>query len=219
MNDTKSTGDGPRKPRVFRLDDARLEHSPPAATEELSANGGEVPYVPVPLHQRGFRWGSLLLAALGGLLSLAISIWIWDFVSGLFSRGGWLGAVALILAAVFVVAVLMIVVREASGIFRLSRVVSIRTRAEAALLNGEKPLAQAVSLATEKLFVGREDAAWSIRAMREHRQDVRDGRELLILTERELIMPLDARVQEVITDSVRRVAMITAVSPSAIVDV
>jgi putative membrane protein len=48
---------------------------------------------------------------------------------------------------------------------------------------------------------------------------VLDARDLLILTEREMLRPIDAQARALIAASVRRVAMVTAVSPSAMLDV
>lgn len=219
----------PRKPRVFALDDSRLGPSqPPPFEQEPSASlpigmsevdiaAVEGPVTLGPL--RGVRWTSVFLTALGGLGSLALGVWIWDFVAGLFARGGLLGAVALILALTATVAVVAIAAREISGFLRLARVTAIRHQADAALADGDQRQALATSLATEKLLAGRADSAWGARRLRDHRRDVLDARELLIVTERELMGPLDARARDIIGTSVRRVAMITAVSPSAIVDV
>lgn len=217
----------PRKPRVYRLDDTRLGASQPLPSEEeppvaLPANGtgadiGVAPATVWPM--RGVRWGGVFMTALGGLLSLAAGVWMWDFVAGLFARGGVLGTMALVLALIVTAAALAIASSEISGFLRLARVTAIRHQADAVLSTADKSQALAVSLATEKLLAGRNDAAWGARRLRDHRRDVLDARELLILTERELMTPLDVRARAIIANSVRRVAMITAVSPSAIVDV
>ena len=55
--------------------------------------------------------------------------------------------------------------------------------------------------------------------MRDHRGDVLSARELLILTEREMLTPLDRQARPIIGLAVRRVALLTAISPSAILDV
>jgi putative membrane protein len=58
-----------------------------------------------------------------------------------------------------------------------------------------------------------------VRQMARHRREVLEADELLTLAERELMRPLDREARRLISTSVRRVALITAVSPSAIVDV
>jgi putative membrane protein len=207
------TEDPIRKPRVFQLDDTRLEQFPPAIED------AEPSYTPAQSFQQGIRWTKLLVAALGGLISLSISIWIWDFVTGLFARGGLLGTFALLLAGLFALACLMLAIREILGFFRLAHVTAIRARAETALLGDKKKLAETISFDIEKLFTHRKEAVWAIHALKEHRSEVLDAGELLILTERELMTPLDEQARTIISGSMKRVAMITAVSPSAILDV
>jgi putative membrane protein len=169
---------------------------------------------------RGIRWGSVLISALSALISLALGLWVWDFVAGLFARGGWLGSVALVLAALAGVSALMIASREIAGLWRLGRVATFREQA-ASVLRGEgsKPQALETSAGVERLFAGRAEAAWGLRRLSEHRGDVLDAREVLILTERELLTPLDAGARALIAVSMRRVSVVTAVSPSALVDV
>ncbi len=223
----------PRKPRAFSLDDARLKPEAPVLPElaasapdggALEGEGGAL--TPVSAHAfasmplRGVRWGSVLISALSALISLALGLWVWDFVAGLFTRGGWLGASALVLAALAGVSALMIASREIVGLWRLGRVATFREQA-AYVLRGEsgKSLALDVSTGVERLFSGRAESAWGVRRLREHRGDVLDAREVLILTERELLTPLDAGARALIAASMGRVSVVTAVSPSALVDV
>jgi putative membrane protein len=69
------------------------------------------------------------------------------------------------------------------------------------------------------LFEDRSELKWGAKRLAEHRRDVLDARERLILTERELLTPLDRQARSIVSASARRVALITAVSPSAIIDV
>ncbi len=210
--------DKPRRPRAFQLDDSRLQAAPAEALPE--AAGMESPDTP-PLRpkKRGWRWGALFLSAVSGLVSLAVGLWVWDFVGKLFARQDWLGWFALILALVAAFAALMMALREIFGFIRLARVAAIRTEADAALLAADKRRSASVSSSIESLFSSREELAWPRRRLREHRGDVLDARDLLILTEREMLRPIDAQARALIAVSVRRVAMVTAVSPSAILDV
>ena len=43
---------------------------------------------------RGLRWGSILLGALGGLVGLLASLWLYDYVLALIARDDWIGWVA-----------------------------------------------------------------------------------------------------------------------------
>jgi putative membrane protein len=209
----------PRRPRAFTLDDKRLQAAPPepAPGEIAPADIPDTP--PLQPKKRGWRWGALFLSAISGLVSLAVGLWLWDFVGQLFARQDWLGWLALILALIAAFAGLMIAMREIFGFIRLARVAAIRTDADAALLSAGARRAKTVSNSIESLFSAREELGWNRRRLREHRRDVLSGRELLILTEREMLTPIDRQARALIAVSVRRVAMVTAVSPSAILDV
>lgn len=218
--------DKPRRPRAFGLGDARLRAAEPIRqpTEAplVPADIPEAPYEPPPPpvpQPRRWRWGTLLGSALGGLASLAAGLWVWDFVASLFMRQDWLGWLALALALTAGFAILMIALREIGGFMRLAHVAAIRADAEAALAAADKRRAAAVSAAMEQLFSTRHELGWNRGRLREYRREVLDGADLLTLTERELLTPLDREARAIIAVSVRRVAMVTAVSPSAILDV
>jgi putative membrane protein len=213
--------DKPRRPRAFTLDDSRLQAPQPEALPEAAdAVAAEIPdTAPLQPRKRGWRWGAMFLSAISGLVSLAIGLWIWDFVGKLFARQDWLGWLALSLALVAAFATLMIALREIFGFIRLARVAAIRTEADAALLSPDARRAASVSKSIEALFSSRQELGWNRRRLREHCGDVLSGRDLLILTEREMLRPIDRQARALIAVSVRRVAMVTAVSPSAILDV
>lgn len=226
-----SADNGSRKPKVFRLDDTRLA-SPATeqATEPLDdisapdlAQKKDAPDPGVARawirRSRGIGWGAIFLSALGGLISIGLSIWITTFITDLFARGGWLGTLALGLAIIAAVAALVLVAKEIAGFFRLGRIAAIRLSAEDALTNADKKRASQTSRQLEGLFSAREELKWGAKRLADHRREVLDARELLILTERELLKPLDRQARQLISGSARRVALITAVSPSAIVDV
>ena len=214
-----------RKPQIFSLDDKRLEPSPPEPLAEPAAGAlaAEQTATATPavalLKPRGIRWSSVLFAALSGLASLALTIWITNFIVDLFARGGWLGYLALVLALIAALAAFMIAAREILGFFRLGRVAAIRLKADAALIEADKKAALSISTGIERLFADREELRWGARRLADHRRDVLSPRELLILTEREMLAPLDRRAKAIIGLAVRRVSLLTAISPSAILDI
>ena len=214
--------DEPRKPRAFRLDDSRLTPPAPLSGESDGVpSQAEVSLTPVaPVRgKRRWRWGAIFLSALGGLVSLALGLWVADFVGRLFAREDWLGYLALGLALLAALAAFMLALREIAGFLRLARVAAIRAQADAAVLRGDKSLAASASSGVEALFSARAELGWAARRLREYRRDVLDARELLVLTEREMLQPLDRQARALIAVSARRVSLITAVSPSALLDV
>lgn len=218
----------PRGPRIFRPDDSRLVQTDDTfaddeAGEENADNTRSSPASSTAIlsltRLRRVGWGTILLSALGGLISIGISIWIANFIADLFSRSGWLGYAALILAAIAGLAALIIIFRELLGFFRLGRIASIRLAAQNALDLGDKKQAEQTAKSLEALFSARGDVRSGVKQMARHRREVLEPDELLTLAERELMQPLDREARRLISASVRRVALITAVSPSAIVDV
>ena len=55
-------------------------------------------------------------------------------------------------------------------------------------------------------------------ALAEHEHDIMDAGELLRLAERSLVAPLDPLARAIVAASAKRVSVVTAVSPSGVVD-
>jgi putative membrane protein len=91
----------------------------------------------------------------------------------------------------------------------------LRSEVEAALLNADAKRERQAALRIVRLYRGRADAAWGVRRFGEHARDVRDAGELLTLAEREILVPLDAEARRLVLISAKRVATVTALSPSA----
>jgi putative membrane protein len=206
-----------RKPAAFRIEDVDLVPLPaaPAAPEPVQV---PVRVRALPDLGRGLRWGSILIAALGGLIGLLASIWLYDYVLALIARDDWIGWIAAGLLAVVVFALLMIIVREAAGLLRLGRLGKIRHEADTAARQDDKPLALDVADRLKRLYAGRKDVAWGLERLAEHEHDIMNADELLRLTERSLVAPLDPFARTIVAASAKRVSVVTAVSPGALID-
>ena len=108
----------PRGPRIFRPDDSRLlppdddiaeSASPDNAAGEKSSEALRSSTILRLMKFRRIGWGTIFFSALGGLASLAIGIWVTNFVTDLFARSGWLGYLALILAGLAALAAAVII--------------------------------------------------------------------------------------------------------------
>src|SRR6476659_8359987 len=126
----------PLKPRAFRLDDPDVvmagEDGPRArgavvVTPEADALLEEAEVVAVEPVRRS-RWGTLLWSALGGLLSLAIGLWVTRLVDELFSYSDWLGWLGAALAALAALAFLAILIRETDALLRLQTIEALHDR-------------------------------------------------------------------------------------------
>jgi putative membrane protein len=211
------TQKGHRKPAAFRIEELDLVLPPavPPAREPVQV---PVRMRTLPDLGRGLRWGSILIGALGGLIGLIASLWLYDYVLALIARDDWIGWAAVGLLAVVVFALLMIVLREAAGLLRLGRLGKIRHEADTAARQDDKPLAIDVADRLKRLYAGRKDVAWGLERLAEHEHDVMNADELLRLTERNLVAPLDPFARTIVAASAKRVSVVTAVSPGALID-
>ena len=207
-----------RKPAAFRVEevDVFVPPAPPvvAEPESLPVGRGRT----MPDLGRGLRWGSILLGALGGLVSLLASLWLYDYVLALIARDDWIGWAAAGLLALVLFALLMIILREVAGLARLGRLGKIRHEADSAARQNDKKLAIDVADRLKSLYAGRKDLAWGLKRLAEHEHDIMDASELLRLTERTLVAPLDPYARTIVAASAKRVSVVTAVSPNAVVD-
>lgn len=168
--------------------------------------------------KKGFRWSRLFLSALAGLLALGLGLWVDQLIRDLFARQDWLGWVAVALTGLLILAAIVIVGRELASLRRLARVDTVRQEAEKALAQDDLKLARKVASDVSTLLANRSDTALGRERLAEHRQEIMDGADLIQLTERDLMAPLDAKARALVMGSAKRVSIVTAVSPRAIVD-
>ncbi|MDD9909942.1 MAG: TIGR01620 family protein [Ahrensia sp.] len=214
-----------RKPKSARpeavirtLPDDAVLRSHERATASMDLEELTPPPTPVA-NKAGFRWARLFWIALGGLVSLSMGLWLDSLINSLFARQDWLGWLAVGLTALLVAAVIAIIVKEALGLARMQHIGGLREKATKT--GGASDLRRARSLIAdlEKLYENRPDTAQGRAALSAHNEDILDGRDLLGLAERDLLRPLDARARALVIGSAKRVSVVTAVSPRALIDV
>lgn len=219
------TTEPPRRPAAFRLDSVRVTDDPDAAfrpddrpvvvrePEEAELE------VPVPKPSRPMRWANILLGALGILLSLGVGLAVDQLIRDLFQRADWLGWLAVCAAALAVLALLAISIREIGGLLRLRRINRIREAAEDAAARDDGKAARAVVRDLVTLYSERPDTAHGRAALEHHAGEIIDGRDLIGLGEHELLRTLDIAARTLVLASAKRVTVVTAISPRALVDV
>ena len=76
-----------RKPAAFRVEDVEVVVPPEPLPLPLPAET-DVPaeVQDLPKLERGLRWGSIFLSALGALIGLLASLWLYDYVVALIAR-------------------------------------------------------------------------------------------------------------------------------------
>jgi len=207
-----------RKPASFRMKDVEVSAAP-RATAPLAAELLPVPRARgVPQLERGLRWGSILLVAVGGLVALFAAVSLHDWVRALVARDDVIGWAAVGLLGLAVIALIMIILREAAGLARLGRLGRIRHEADGAARDGDKAMAVDVTHRLKRFYRGRKDVAWGLARLADHEGDIMDAAELLRLSERTLVAPLDTPARAIVAASAKRVSVVTAVSPGALID-
>ena len=206
----------PRRPRALDAQAAIVTPSEIDVFDEPDIVAAEPP--PVPVHRRRFSLWSVFATAFGVLVSLAIGLWTDELIRNLFSRADWLGWVAVGAATLAALSLVFIVAREIAGVMRLASAETLRDKAADALARNDPAAARGTVDALAALLHARPETAAGRKSLEELRDDIIDGPDLLAIAERELLLPLDERAKVLILDAAKRVSLVTAVSPRALVD-
>lgn len=207
----------PRSPRAVP-DLAALAIEPEDAIERDDELAGLEMETAAP-RRRGFSFGKLFLGALSALVSIAIGLALDDLVRSLFARQDWLGWAGVVLVVLLALGALGVVGREMLGLMRLAAVDKERRAARRAYDLDSESEAKLVVAGLKALVAGKPETAEGRARLDALADDVIDGRDRIALAERELLVPLDAKARALILDSAKRVSVVTAVSPKAIVDI
>ncbi|MEO0701250.1 MAG: TIGR01620 family protein [Pseudomonadota bacterium] len=162
------------------------------------------------------RWFWRLLSAIA---IFALSVWAWDFVTGLIARNPVLGYVALGLTGLFLATCAAIIIREWAALSRLTRLDKIHTQADAARRSGDVTAARAVTDQITALYKGRDDLRWGLERVGVRTADVVDADALFDIVEADLMTPLDTAATREVEAAARQVATVTALVPIALADV
>jgi len=216
----------PRKPAAFSLDDPHVVVS--LAAEEggrgkvLVTPAEDPPSPPAaavpPVGRRRAPWAALFWSALSGLLLLAAGLAVTKLIEDLYARADWLGWLGLALAVVAAMALAVILVRELFGLARLATIAHLRTRAVAVLANDNREQGRALVRDLIGLTRRSPQLARARAELEDHVGEIIDGADLVRLAERTLMEPLDQEARRLVSAAAKRVSLVTAVSPRALVD-
>jgi putative membrane protein len=217
-----------RRPTAFNLDDLNLlsaDEKPAARSRTPSLVGDPDPFAEPAettataiAPPRRWRWMRLLAGAIGGLVALSLGLAVDSLIRELFARTDWLGWLAVALTALAVIALLALAAREILGLMRLRAIDRIRERAVAAAEADNRDEARAAARELIALYAARPETARGRTALTGHVGEIIDGRDLIGLAETELLVPFDDAARTMVLSSAKRVALLTAVSPRALVD-
>lgn len=174
---------------------------------------------PLPASSFQFRWSKVMLVSLIGLISLAFGVWLEQLISGLFAKYDWLGWVAVAVTGLFILSILVIVIREILAIRQMTKVSQLQQNARTAIESNDTAIAKQLWVELLNLYRNRPDTARGRAELDRNTDEVIDGQDMILLAENSLMKPLDGQARTMIMKSAKRVSVVTAVSPKALIDV
>jgi putative membrane protein len=200
-----------RAPRAFSSADVVV------AEPQFDAPDDEALVAPAP---RRRNWLARLAWTSGGILvSAGLGLAADRLVRDLFAANEWLGWLSLGVLGAFLVALVALAAREVFALRRLRVLDALRRNAAVASAESDAHGARKVVDSLLGIYAGRPDLARARQDVADHLPHLFDGPEIIALAERSLMAPLDARAKTLTAASARRVALVTAVSPRALIDI
>jgi putative membrane protein len=213
-----------RAPEAVKLDvppERRIIRSKEDEIAEKVAVGTEVvalPAAPPPARRRINIVARVAWSAAGALVALALSLAVGELINALYQAHPILGWITAGVAGILVVALLILSVREYRSLRRLRDLDKMREQAAAALLSRRRSDTQVVLTELRQVYHARSDLIATLNETEAYAKETSDGAAIIRHAETTLIGPLDARAKLFIGASARRVALVTAISPRALVD-
>ncbi|KKB79913.1 membrane protein [Devosia soli] len=200
-----------RTPRAFAPSEAELVEASFEPDPEPDLVG------PMP---RTMGWIGRFAWTTGGILvSAGLALAADRLIRDLFAAQPWLGYIGLGVLGAFIMAVLALGAREIFALRRLRVLDALKRDAAEARASDDHKRAQHVANRLDAIYADRPDLARGRETVKANLPHLFDGTEIVTLAERSLMAQLDARAKALTASSARRVALVTAVSPRALIDV
>jgi putative membrane protein len=167
----------------------------------------------------GFGWGKLFVAGLGGFFSLAMWLWVEKTLRDLLVQSPLLATVAIGLLAMAGLALVVMLARVLRDLFRARKIEGLRKSVAEVQMSNDLAAAKAVAADVMGLTAKRPETARGRASLEAALPGLMAAGDVLALTEREVLAPLDAEAAAMVAKAAKQVSLVTAISPRAIVDV
>jgi putative membrane protein len=230
----------PPRPRAFRLDDARVavddgpaplapaaiiqsQHEPiPEATQSPQIDEAERQVEAAQkrglLSRRRFSLAGLFWSGFAGLVSLAFGLWTMSLIEGLFARAESLGLIGFVFLVLFFVGLVGLIARELLAVGRQTKIAEMHVAFAAARAADDRDAARRLVGQLVAVYRDRPETARARAQVEDAARAIIDGRDLIDVAERALLRPLDDKAQGEIAAAAKRVSLVTAISPRAVLD-
>jgi len=111
----------------------------------------------------------------------------------------------------------LLLLRELISIRKLKKLGDLRQDGEQVLLGNGK--AKPVVNRLYALYSARPDMHWYLEQLHASRDEIMDEPDRILIAEKTLLAPLDAEAKQIIGSAAKRISVITALNPSAVLDV
>ena len=165
------------------------------------------------------RLARVFWGAFAALITFAVTLALWEFVSALLAANPVLGWIAAGLTAVVLVTLILIALRELAAFARLGKLDDLRRMAEHARSAEDLGAARAVVARLLTLYRLRPELAEGRAELAQRHPEMFEADTILGLAEARLMRPLDDAARAEIEAAARQVATVTALVPIALADV
>ena len=164
-------------------------------------------------------WGGVFWSALTGLISLAVTLWVTKLVEDLFAHSALLGTIGFALAAALAVAALILFAREIRTMMRQNKIAKLHIALAKARADDDGKSARERLVELCGVYEKRPETARARARVLQLSREIINGRDLIDLAERTLVLPLDEVARREIASASKRVPVVTTISPRALIDV
>ena len=219
-----------RKPAIFRPEDSRVKITP-QPDEQLSENAitpytgstdnglpPQMPKAKTSVSARIISWGALLFGSLAGLAGLWAASAIIINLKALIARQDMLGWVATTLAITALLSLFVLIIREIVAIARLKKLGALRATGQQLHDENKMKPARKYLRDVKQLYSAMPNRRWNMARLGAKEKEIMDGREIIELLDEEIGKPLDSEARLVISNTARKVSVITAIAPGPVLD-